>query len=202
MRAVVITRLSAQASPITEAAGGLPPAAATITTRSALAISATRSSARPATSPSHACIDQAPRGAPSSESEVKKVARRHGPLAMRLTTRSAATSRAITLTVRGCELGASMRKRCSAALVARALSLAMSHRCVGEAFAHGERLARGVLERLVGRQHHRSRAHAMMRGVYAGRDYVFFHQRLDRAQEAMARHDDAVVGRDEVLFGT
>src|SRR5437879_12979678 len=42
-------------------------------------------------------------------SEVKNVARRHGPLAMRLTTRSAAASRAITLTVRGCELGAVMR---------------------------------------------------------------------------------------------
>src|ERR1043166_4866698 len=42
----------------------------------------------------------------------------------------------------------------------------------------------------------------MVRRIDAGRDHVFFHQRLDRAQQPMARHDDAVVGRDEVLFGT
>src|SRR5262249_43094686 len=181
--AVVITWLSAQASPITEAAGGLPPAATTITTRSALAISSSRSMARPATSPSHACSDQAPAGA-ASPRKAKNVARRHGPLAMRLTTHSLASSSAITLTARGCELGASMRKRASAALVARALSLgAILHRGVRAAGAHGERLARRVLERLVGRQHDGGRAHAVMRRVDAGRGCILLGQRLDGAQK-------------------
>ena len=88
--AVVITLRTSQASAITAAALALVPALDTITTRSALATSSTRSLVRPARSESQAFIDQPSplRGAPSNLSEVKKLARCHLPCASRLTTAS------------------------------------------------------------------------------------------------------------------
>src|SRR5262249_57969737 len=65
----------------------------------------------------------------------------------------------------------------------------------------GGRVFGGVLERLIRGQHHRGRAHLVVRGIDAGRRDAFLHQRLGRAHQAVARHDDPVVGGNEVLFG-
>src|SRR3982074_2013580 len=62
-------------------------------------------------------------------------------------------------------------------------------------------LLRRVLECLLRRQHHRSRAHLVMFGIDAGRRDALLHQRFGRAQQPMPRHDDAVIGGDEVLLG-
>ncbi len=75
------------------------------------------------------------------------------------------------------------------------------HRHLGDAGPRGERLLGSVLERLIGRQHQRGRAHAMMSGIDAGRRDPLLRQRLGRAQEPVPGHDDAVVGGDQVLFG-
>src|SRR5262245_32900612 len=75
------------------------------------------------------------------------------------------------------------------------------HRRLGHAGTGGERLFGGVLERLIGRQHHRGRAHLVVRGIDAGRRDAFLRQRLGRAHQAVPRHDDPVVGRHEVLLG-
>src|SRR3954462_11968557 len=88
--AVVITLRTLQASAITEAASALVPALATITIKSAVAISSMRSLVRPARSESQAFIeDRLPLfGAPSIFGAVKKVARCQEPCATRLTTAS------------------------------------------------------------------------------------------------------------------
>src|SRR5215831_3897823 len=78
---------------------------------------------------------------------------------------------------------------------------AFLHRRLGHAGTRGERLFGGVLERLIRRQHHRGRAHLVVRRIDAGRRDAFLRQRLGRAHQAMARHDDPVVGGDEVLLG-
>src|SRR6266478_7443083 len=79
INAVVITLRTPQASAMTAAASALVPALDTITTRSAVATSSTRSLVRPARSLSQAFIDQPSPllGAPSNLSAVKKVARCH-----------------------------------------------------------------------------------------------------------------------------
>src|SRR6516225_5436069 len=75
------------------------------------------------------------------------------------------------------------------------------HRRLGHAGTRGERLFGGVLERLIRRQHHRGRAHLVVRRIDAGRRDTLLRQRLRLAQQAMTRHDDPVVGGNEVLFG-
>src|SRR5262245_33256914 len=205
MSAVVMTWLTLQASPMMAAAWAFSPAAAIITTRSALAISSIRFFVRPARSVSHSGEKRcALRGA--NADAVKKVARVHARAARCLATRSLDASSAMTLTLRGCELGASMRNLASAAVVARAHWLIIvvstaSHRRVDRIRPHLEMLARGILERLVGRQDHGGRAHALVHRIDAGRDHARLGQRLGGAHEAMARHDDAVVGRHQVLLG-
>src|SRR4051812_27809670 len=67
--------------------------------------------------------------------------------------------------------------------------------------ARQERLFGGFLERLVWFQHDRDRTHALVRRVDARRDRAFVGVRLGGPQHAMARHDDAVVGRNQVLLG-
>src|SRR5882757_8514649 len=67
------------------------------------------------------------------------------------------------------------------------------HRGLRDARARGQRLLRGILERLVRREHHGGRAHLVVRRVDAGWRNTFLHQRLGRAHQPMARHDDAVV---------
>src|ERR1700745_922927 len=62
-------------------------------------------------------------------------------------------------------------------------------------------LFRGILVGLVARQHDGGRANLLVFGGDAGRNRALFHQGLGGPQQAVARHDDAVVGRDEVLLG-
>src|SRR4051812_24877017 len=76
-----------------------------------------------------------------------------------------------------------------------------SDRGVRDAGPRGERLFGGVLERLIGRQHYRGRAHLVVLGIDAGRDRALVDQRLGGTHQAMTRHDDAVVGGNEVLLG-
>src|SRR5262252_3706839 len=75
------------------------------------------------------------------------------------------------------------------------------HRRLSHAGTRGERLFGSVLERLIRRQHHRGRAHLVVRRIDAGRRDAFLHQRLGRPHQAVARHDDPVVGGNEVLLG-
>jgi hypothetical protein len=104
--AMVITLRALQASPMTEAASALVPALDTITTRSADATSSTSALARPATSLSHAFMDQlSPPAVLSYLSDVKKFARCQVCWATRLITRSLTASSETTLITRGCELG-------------------------------------------------------------------------------------------------
>ncbi len=85
---MVITRLTLQASPMIEAACALSPAAATITTRSALSTSSIRFLVRPARSLSQPAKLSPCRGAPPNADAVKKVARFQLRCASSLTTRS------------------------------------------------------------------------------------------------------------------
>src|SRR5712691_9056682 len=111
----------------------------------------------------------------------------------------------MTLTVRGCEFGASMRNFASTAVVMRADSLIMagapSDRSVRDARTDRELLARRILERLIRRQHDRGRSYPLVRGLDAGRRDALLNQRLGGAYQPVARHDDSVVGRHEVLLG-
>src|SRR5262245_44973543 len=75
------------------------------------------------------------------------------------------------------------------------------HARMREARAHLELLTGCILVGYVRRQHDCGRAHALMDGVNPGRRLVFFDQRLGGAHQTMARHDDAVVSRDQVLLG-
>src|SRR5436305_1728672 len=88
----------------------------------------------------------------------------------------------------------------SAALICSSRFTAVRCRMSG-ALAHRERLPGAVGERLVRGQDDGSRAHALMRGINARRRCALFLLSLDRLEHAMARHDDAVVGRDQVLLG-
>src|SRR5258708_14250442 len=127
--AVVITCLTLQASPMMAAAAAFSPAVATITTRSAVLTSSTRSLVRPARSVSQPPKEKGSengsprRGAPENDDAVRKLARCHGDCASSLTMRSLWASSAITLTARGCEFGRSMRNFASAAELIRADSL-------------------------------------------------------------------------------
>src|SRR3981081_201083 len=76
-----------------------------------------------------------------------------------------------------------------------------SHRRLRHAGAGGERLFGGILESLIRRQHHRGRAHLVVSRIDAGGHDAFFGERLGRPHEAVARHDDAVVGGGEIFFG-
>src|SRR5262245_42464060 len=109
------------------AAPALSPALATITTRSAEAISSTRFLVRPARSlsqpPSEKRSGALPEAAPAKAEAVRKLAPCHELRASSLTTRSLAASSAMTLTARGREFGASMRNFASAAELMRADSL-------------------------------------------------------------------------------
>src|SRR5580693_6768294 len=64
-----------------------------------------------------------------------------------------------------------------------------------------ERFLGAVLERHVGRQHHRAGADFLVLDVDARRRHAFVEERLGGAHQAMPRHDDAVVGRDQVFLG-
>src|SRR6516225_964031 len=75
------------------------------------------------------------------------------------------------------------------------------HRRLSHAGTRGERLFGSVLECLIRRQHHRGRAHLVVRRIDAGRRDAFLHQRLGRPHQAVTRHDDPVVGGNEVLLG-
>ena len=124
--AVVLTRFRLQASPMIEAASAFWPAVAIITTRSAWSISSIRLLVWPARSASHPAIENGcPAGGPLVGA-VKNAACGHSDCASRLTTATHSRSSAITLTERGRELGASIRKRASAALAARADLLCMA----------------------------------------------------------------------------
>src|SRR5690348_1471030 len=115
-----------------EAACDSSPAVTTMTTRSAVLISARRSLVRPVRSLSHPAIENGAllRVAPSKAEAVRKVAPFHLRLARCFTTASLGWSSAITFTARGFELGALMRKRASAADDMRADSLSMGRlRC-------------------------------------------------------------------------
>src|SRR5215468_5564786 len=76
-----------------------------------------------------------------------------------------------------------------------------SHRRLRHARARGERVLGGVLERLIRRQHHGGRAYPVVRRIDARRRDALLDQRLGRPHQAVACHDDAVVGGDEVLLG-
>src|SRR5215470_16567527 len=80
-------------------------------------------------------------------------------------------------------------------------NIANLHTRMRKARAHLELVTGRILVRRVSRQHDRGRAHTLMDGVDAGRRLVFLNQRLGGAHQAMACHDDAVVGRDQVLLG-
>src|SRR5262249_56074728 len=116
-----------EAAPIMAGARGVWPALATITTRSAEAISSTRFLVRPARSlsqpPSEKRSGALPEAAPAKAEAVRKLAPCHELRASSLTTRSLAASSAMTLTPRGPEFGASMRNFASAAELMRADSL-------------------------------------------------------------------------------
>src|SRR5215471_4757631 len=207
IKAVVVTRRRLQVSPMMEAACASSPAPAIITTRSAVLISSTRSLVRPARSCSQPLIENglSPgswRNALAKADAVRKLAWFHEARARRSTTRSLGRSSAITLTARGFEFGSLIRKRCSSAVVTRALSLRMlsSNRGWRSAGTRRQRVFRRVLEGLIRRQHHRRRAHALMRGINAGRRDPLVQQRLDRAQQAMACHDNSIVGRDQIFL--
>src|SRR5580700_4838618 len=75
------------------------------------------------------------------------------------------------------------------------------HRRLRHAGLAVERLLGAVLERHVGRQHHRAGADLLVLDVDAGRRHAFVEQRFGGAHQAVSRHDDAVVGRDQVFFG-
>src|SRR3984893_16488014 len=77
----------------------------------------------------------------------------------------------------------------------------ISHRRLGHAGTGGEGFLRSILEGLVRRQHHRCRAHPVMRRIDTRRDGSFFGQRLGGAHQAMARHDDPIVRRYQILLG-
>src|SRR5215468_364643 len=206
MRPVVLTRLRLQASPISAAAWEFSPAVATITTRSAPLTSLTRSLVRPARSLSQPCMEKPrPGGTPANADAVKKLALFQRRSARCLTTVSLAASSAMTLTCRSLELGASIRNRASAAVDILALSLSIAvqalHRCRGHAWAGHQGVPGGVLEGLVARQHHGRRSHPLVDWIDARRPFALVHERLDGAQQAVARHDDPVIGRHQVLLG-
>src|SRR4051794_16937257 len=198
MSAVSSLPCARQASATTPAISEFSPAVDSVTITSADAICSIKfivSPASPASQPPTGCAGAEPPGA------RRNVAFCQWPSARRRNTRSLGPSSAMTLTARARAFGASMRKRDSEARVARADSLSIaSHRRVRDAFAHGERLARALVERLILRQHDRRGAHALMRRIDAGRRDALLVQRLDRLQHAMPRHDDAVVGGDQILF--
>src|SRR5215472_17004264 len=113
------------------AAPALSSALATITTRSAEAISSMRFLVRPARSlsqpPSEKRSGAPPEVAPAKAEAVRKVAPCQASHANCLTTRSPAVSSAITLTARGREFGASMRNLASVAELMRADSLCIPY---------------------------------------------------------------------------
>src|SRR5262245_39344690 len=205
MRAVVATRFRLHASPMMPAAGTLAPTAAIITTWSAPSTSCSRCLVRPERSLNQAFIEKRASGCGAAEKAdaVRKPAPFQRSCASRSASASLGQSSATTFTTRGCELGASMRKRLSAALLARALSLDIaSNRRVGDARTHAERVLAGILEGLVRRKDQRGRTNPLVRDIDARRRHVPFHQALDGAQQAMPGHDDAVVSGDQVLLGT
>src|ERR1700682_1803023 len=75
------------------------------------------------------------------------------------------------------------------------------HRRLRHAGFAVERFLGAVLERHVGRQHHGAGADFLMLDVDAGRRHALVEERLGGAHQAVPRHDDAVVGRDQVLLG-
>src|SRR5580700_10132000 len=75
------------------------------------------------------------------------------------------------------------------------------HRSLRHAGLAVERFLGAVLERHVGRQHHRAGTDFLVLDVDAGRRHAFVEERLGGAHQAVPRHDDAVVGRDQVFLG-
>src|SRR6266481_1405981 len=86
-------------------------------------------------------------------------------------------------------------------LYARGIKPAASHRRLCHAGTRGEGLFGSILKGQIGRQDDGGRAHPVMRRVDAGRRDAFLHQRPGRTHQAVPRHDDAVVGGDEIFLG-
>src|SRR5690349_15064635 len=74
------------------------------------------------------------------------------------------------------------------------------YRRLRDALFRLQRLAGAFLERRARGQDHGHRAHLLVRRVAAGREGALRDELLRGLHQAMARHDDAVVGGDEVLL--
>src|SRR3954454_24560655 len=94
----------------------------------------------------------------------------------------------------------SRERRCSSE--PRNLMRDRLHGRLRHAGTRGKRLFGGILERLIRREHNRGGAHLVVSRIDTGRHDAFVGQSLGRPKQAMARHDDAVVGGPEILFGT
>src|SRR5580700_6386026 len=75
------------------------------------------------------------------------------------------------------------------------------HRRLRHARLAVERFLGAILERHVWLQHHRAGADLLVLDVDSGRRHAFVEERLGGAHQAVPRHDDAVVGRDQVFLG-
>src|SRR5579862_3629317 len=75
------------------------------------------------------------------------------------------------------------------------------HRRLRNAGLADQRLPGAVLERDIRRQHHRAGTDLLVLDVDTRRRHALVGQRLGGAHQAVPRHDDAVVGGDQVLLG-
>src|SRR5262249_28882501 len=71
---------------------------------------------------------------------------------------------------------------------------------MGDTRTNVERVSGRIHERLTGLKDDRGRPHTLMLGGDTGRGRILVDQILDRTQQAMPCHDDAVVRRDEIFF--
>src|SRR4029079_12806601 len=203
INAVVVTRRSLQARPISAAAWPRRRAAATMITWSALSTASRMRVCRPSNVVSHPSSAPGP-AAPTPSGDLRNVAWFQRSSASRATNGSLAGSSAMTLVARTRAFGSWMRNRSAAAVVMRADSLSTavpaSERGVGGRRARDHRLARAVLEGLVRRQHDRRRPHALVLAGDAGRRAPLVDERLDRLEQPVPGHDDAVVGGHQVFL--
>src|SRR5580700_900315 len=110
----------------------------------------------------------------------------------------AASSASAEMTRNALKLATTIVSRTGPRMMRRARRL---HRRLRHSRFAVERFLGAVLERHVGRQHHRAGADLLVLDVDAGRRHALVDQRLGGAHQAMPRHDDAVVGRDQVFLG-
>src|SRR5260370_37212312 len=90
----------------------------------------------------------------------------------------------------------------SAGVLKRSNNLTTSNRSVGDARADLELFAGGLPEGLIGRQHDRDRAHPLMGRLHAPRRRGSLDQGLGGLHETVARHDDPVIGGDQILLAS